>query len=151
VRLLRVLPILLAVSLLAACPGKAPARRADARVTSPGAADDPDPWPDGSTYKPADSTPSVKLDGGSGGVTGTMSCSQIYDCMMACTPGTTEDACYQGCYDQGSARGQSQYDAFNNCEWSAFEGSCASVCTSDNDTCWNCCDTACASQIAACQ
>jgi hypothetical protein len=147
----RCLMIAAAALLLAACPGNSPVSRAktDAKVTIGGATDDPTPtYTDGGATPAVDSgSPVGSLDGGA--VTGTLTCQQLQQCYAACSD--TDDACYQACYDKGTAAAQAQDDALYECEMNAYDVTCKSKCTTENQTCWDCCDAACATQIAACK
>jgi len=143
-----------AALLLAACPGNSGAYhpKADGKVSvTPGPTDDPTPTTpkaDGGAAIPAvDGSPAVTADSGAA-ATGNLSCSQIEDCYMTC--GDTDDACFDACYNKGSAAGQAQADALDNCEYTAYDGACKSKCTTDNQTCWDCCDGQCTAQINAC-
>jgi hypothetical protein len=148
----RCLLIAAAALLLAACPGNSTstskAKVDGGQVTIPGATDDPTPTKlDGGAEPAVDSGSLAGLDGGQ--TTGTLTCQQMQDCYASCAD--TDDACFEACYNKGTAAAQAQDDAVYECEMNAYEVTCKSKCTTENETCWNCLDAACAAQIAACQ
>ncbi len=69
--------------------------------------------------------------------TGTLSCELMYDCMTACPSG--DQSCTWGCYNNGTAAAQTQYDDMNDC----FDAQCGTVTDpSQWQTCvWNNCST----------
>lgn len=71
--------------------------------------------------------------------TGPLSCRDTYNCLYDCAD--DDQACANGCYEQGTAAAQDQLDAMLSC----FQAQCASA--SDFSACAN---QKCASQIATC-
>jgi hypothetical protein len=53
--------------------------------------------------------------------TGTLTCEQMYDCIVACPSG--DQACTWGCFNNGTAAAQAQYDNLQDC----FEVQCGTI------------------------
>jgi len=106
------------------------------------------PAPDGSSWPQIDSGSWPSLD--SSASTGNLSCSQIWDCYDKCSDGDT--TCYDACYNQGTANGQSKMDTLEQCWSQAETTTCKTECSAnpDSQACWDCEDLACTTELQAC-
>ena len=62
--------------------------------------------------------------------TGTLTCQEMYDCIVACPSG--DQSCTWGCFNNGSAAAQSEYDGMQDC----FADQCGTI---TDPTAWNAC------------
>ena len=82
------------------------------------------------------------------GGTGTSTCAQIDACMAACAE--TDSACLDTCFYQGTANAQALMTAFEDCLNTAEQGSCKTQCANWDQTCWDCIDQTCQTQLNSC-
>jgi len=74
--------------------------------------------------------------------TGSLTCQQMYDCLLACPSG--DQNCSWGCFNNGTAAAQSEYDGMQDC----FTAQCGTI---TDPTAWqNCVWQNCAVQIETC-
>jgi len=78
--------------------------------------------------------------GGGTGTTGDDTCGQVYDCFGGCQ----DDACYQTCFDGGTAEAQGQVNTMLGC----FDDNCGTI--QDQDQWVACVQEKCADDLTAC-
>jgi hypothetical protein len=102
---------------------------------------------DGGSWPQPDSGAWPSPDGSA--TTGSLSCDGIWTCCDKCSDGDT--ACCDTCYYQGTADGQSKMDTLEQCWSQAETTTCKTQCAvPDSQTCYDCGDQACATELQAC-